>query len=96
VSSYVIGRLSKTPPLTPYLTFGAWEGYAKKRKLSVSVATAKSMAVHMMDEGIQDLGECNVFECFGYEGSLNGTPYVLSSGIWFEVVPTFLKRTNIW
>lgn len=94
VSSYVIGRLSKTPPLTPYLTFGAWEGYAKKRKLSASVATAKMMTVHMMDEGAQELGECNVFECFGYEGSLNGRPYVLSSGIWFEVVPTFLKRIN--
>lgn len=94
VSSYVIGRLSKTPPLTPYLTFGAWEGYAKKRKLLVSVATAKMLTVHMMDEGAQELGECNVFECFGYEGSLNGRPYVLSSGIWFEVVPTFLKRIN--
>ena len=94
VSSYVIGRLSKTPPLTPFLTFGAWEGYAKKRKLPVNVATAKAMTVHMMDEGVQELGECNVFECFGYEGSLNSKPYVLSSGIWFEVVPTFLKRIN--
>jgi uncharacterized protein (TIGR04141 family) len=60
----------------------------------VSVATAKAMTVHMVDEGAQELGECNVFECFGYEGSLNGRPYVLSSGVWFEVVPTFLKRIN--
>ncbi len=94
VSAYVIGRLSKAPPMTPYLTFGSWEGYAKKRKLSVSIATAKAMTVHMMDEGAQELGECSVFECFGYEGSLNGKSYVLSSGIWFEVVPTFLKRIN--
>lgn len=94
VSSYVVGRLSKTPPLTPYLTFAAWEGYAKKRGLPLNVATAKTMSVHMMDENVQELGECNVFECFGYEGSINNKPYVLSSGIWFEVVPTFLKRTN--
>jgi uncharacterized protein (TIGR04141 family) len=94
VSSYVIGRLSKTPPMTPYLTFGAWEGYAKKRNLAITVSTAKGMAVHMMDEAAQELGECTVFECFGYEGSLNGRPYVLASGIWFEVVPTFLKRIN--
>ena len=94
VSSYVIGRLSKTPPLTPYLTFAGWEGYTKKRKMPLSVATAKAMPVHLMDDGARELGECSVFECFGYEGSLGGKPYVLSSGTWFEVVPTFLKRIN--
>jgi uncharacterized protein (TIGR04141 family) len=94
VSSYVVGRLSKTPPLTPYLTFAAWEGHAKKRGLPLNVTTAKTMSVHMMDENVQELGECNVFECFGYEGTINNKPYVLSSGIWFEVVPSFLKRTN--
>ncbi|MBL6615461.1 MAG: TIGR04141 family sporadically distributed protein [Reyranella sp.] len=94
VSSYVIGRLSKTPPLTPYLTFGAWEGYAKKQGKTLTAATAKTMPVHLMDDGAQELGECSVFECFGYEGSLGGKPYVLSSGTWFEVVPTFLKRIN--
>jgi uncharacterized protein (TIGR04141 family) len=94
VSSYVIGRLSKTPPLTPYLTFAGWEGYTKKLKMALSVATAKAMPVHLMDESARELGECSVFECFGYEGSLQGKPYVLSSGTWFEVVPTFLKRIN--
>ncbi len=94
VSSYVIGRLSKSPPLTPYLTFGAWEGYAKKRGMALTVATAKSLAVHLMDDGVQELGECSVFDCFGYEGSLGGKPFVLSSGTWFEVVPNFLKRIN--
>jgi uncharacterized protein (TIGR04141 family) len=94
VSSYVIGRLSKTPPMTPYLTFGAWEGYAKKRSMALTVETAKDMRVHLMDDGAQELDECSVFECFGYEGSFGGKPYVLSSGTWFEVVPNFLKRIN--
>jgi uncharacterized protein (TIGR04141 family) len=94
VSSYVIGRLSKTPALTPYLTFGAWEGYAKKQGKPLSVASAKTVPIHLMDDGVQQIGECTVFDCFGYEGSLGGKPYVLSSGTWFEVVPTFLKRIN--
>jgi uncharacterized protein (TIGR04141 family) len=94
VSSYVIGRLSKTPPITPYLTFGAWKGYAKKHHKALTVATAKAMRIHLMDDSAQEIGECRVFECFGYEGSLQGKPYVLSSGTWFEIVPTFLKRID--
>jgi len=62
--------------------------------MALTVTTAKSMPVHLMDDGAQELSECSVFECFGYEGSLGGKPYVLSSGTWFEVVPNFLKRIN--
>jgi uncharacterized protein (TIGR04141 family) len=36
----------------------------------------------------------NVFDCIGYELALNEQPYILSSGVWYEVVFEFLKKTN--
>ena len=93
-ASYVIGRAIKNPPFTPYLTFGAWAGYAKKHSTGLTVAAAKKVPVHLMDDAASEVGKSNIFECFGYEVALNGTQYVLSSGRWYEVVGTFLKRVN--
>jgi uncharacterized protein (TIGR04141 family) len=93
-ASYVIGRTSKNPAYTPYLTFGAWESYAKKYSTGLTVAAAKKATVHLMDEAADEVGKGSVFECFGYEVALNGNQYILSSGQWYEVVSAFLKRVN--
>ncbi len=93
-SSFVIGRFHTNAALTPYLTFGTWQGHAKKYNAPLTVAGAKVTPIHVLDEASEELSECSVYECFGYEGSLAGKPYVLSSGIWYEVIPTFLNRIN--
>jgi len=93
-SSYIIGRLAKNAPLTPYLTFGAWESRVKRSNKALTVSTAKSTMIHLLDENAVELGDCTAFDCFGYETSISMQPYILSSGAWYEAVPTFVSRIN--
>jgi uncharacterized protein (TIGR04141 family) len=93
-ASYVIGRATKGAAHSPYLTFGAWQSYAKRYSTGLTVAAAKRTAVHLMDEAADEVGKGTVFECFGYEIALGGNQYILSSGTWYEVVSAFLKRVN--
>jgi uncharacterized protein (TIGR04141 family) len=37
---------------------------------------------------------CDAFDCFGYEMGADGRQYILSSGVWYEVVVEFLKKIN--
>lgn len=93
-AAYVLGRMGKNPVQRPYLTFGAWDAYTKAMKASLSVATARATPVHILDESGDERGLSTIFDCIGYEASLSGKPFILSSGIWYEVVKAFLDRTN--
>jgi uncharacterized protein (TIGR04141 family) len=93
-ASYVVGRLSKNPASTPYLTFAGWEGYAKRSKIPISVDSAKKTRVHLLDENAVETAECSAFDCFGYEASLNNQPHILSSGVWYEAVPAFVSKID--
>jgi uncharacterized protein (TIGR04141 family) len=92
--SYVFGRMSKYPFNTPYLNVESWLSYVKKHNLSTSVKEAKETPIHLLDESKDEFQAYSVFQCMGYELSLNMQPYVLSGGIWYEVVASFLKRVN--
>ena len=92
--SYVFGRLTKTPATSPYLMVDSWVNYLQKEQMTPSVQTAKQSRVHLMDEAKEEIRSHPVFDCFGYELVLNGRQYVLSSGIWYEVVDSFLRRIN--
>jgi uncharacterized protein (TIGR04141 family) len=94
VDSYVFGRLTKSPATTPYLTVQEWLNYLDRKELAPSVAEAKRTAIHLLNEVGDDPKSCTVFDCFGYELALGGQQFVLSSGIWYEVVPEFLERVN--
>ena len=59
-----------------------------------SVETAKETRVHLLDKDKEEFTNYSVFDCLGYELSYSGTPYVLSSGTWHQVVPQFLTRVN--
>ena len=60
----------------------------------LTVAEAKSTRIHLMDEYKEEIKAYNVFQCFGYELALGGQQYVLSSGVWYEVVASFLSKIN--
>ena len=92
--SYVFGRLSKSPATSPYLTLSGWLAFLSKHKLTPSVDQAKNTPVHMLTETKDQIKAYSAFDCFGYELGLNGKQYVLSSGVWYEVVDSFLKRVN--
>ena len=92
--SYVFGRLSKTPATSPYLLVAGWLNYLQKEQLTPSVDAARQSRVHLMDEAKAEMRSHPVFDCFGYELMLNGKQYVLSSGVWYAVVDSFLRRIN--
>jgi uncharacterized protein (TIGR04141 family) len=92
--SYVYGRLSQAPATSPYLTIEGWISNLSRRNLTPSVAQAKGSPVHMLDEAGAEMDSCTAFDCFGYEFSDGAQVYVLSSGVWYEVVSDFVGRIN--
>jgi uncharacterized protein (TIGR04141 family) len=92
--SYVYGRLSQFPATTPYLTIEGWISNLLRRHLTPSVSQAKNSSVHMLDESGTEMNLCSAFDCFGYEFSDGARVYVLSSGVWYEVVSDFVARIN--
>ena len=59
-----------------------------------SVQAAKDTRIHLLDQEKEAFTNYSVFDCFGYELTYGGIPYVLSSGTWHQVVPDFLGRVN--
>ena len=94
VDSYVVGRKTDTAPTRPYLTVGAWTDYLDRHGLSPSVLEARHTPIHLVEEASEAPKKCSIFECFGYEVSLNKRQYVLSSGIWYQVELDFLNRVK--
>ena len=94
VDSYVYGRMSKSPPTTPYLLVDGWLNYLAKEMREPSVEAAKDSQIHLLDEGKEAVDRCTAFQCFGYELSSGARQYILSSGIWYEVALDFLSKVN--
>jgi uncharacterized protein (TIGR04141 family) len=94
VDSYVFGRMSQTPVLHPYLTIDAWIDYMSISGESPSVASAKSTKVHLLDQSSEELKTSSVFDCLGCELQFAAKTYILSSGVWYEVVRRFLDKIN--
>lgn len=92
--SYVLGRKSKYPHQTPYLTFETWISYSQSHALPLSVKEAKNIPIHVLDDLKNEFQSNTVFECLGYELSVSGRPYFLSGGTWYEVVASFLKKID--
>jgi uncharacterized protein (TIGR04141 family) len=92
--SYVYGRLSKNPGMTPFLRIENWLSYLQAHGKSPTAAEAKSSKIHVMNEAKEELKAFSVFDCFGYEVAYGGQQYILSSGAWYEVVGKFIVDTN--
>ncbi len=94
VESYVFGKLTKLAPKNPLLNINGWLFYLQARQQSPTVEEAKRTRIHLMDEFKEEVRAYTVFDCLGYELAFNGQQYVLSSGIWYEVVASFLSKIN--
>jgi uncharacterized protein (TIGR04141 family) len=92
--SYVFGRLTKSCATAPYLLFGSWEGALRAKRLTPTVAAAKDTPVHLLDDAHEEIAQCRVYECFGYETALNSRQYILSSGVWYEAGNSFVASIN--
>jgi len=92
--SYVYGSLTKNAPSRPYMTIENWANEIAGKHLVPSVAQAKQSKVHMFEDLNGQQWTHSAFECFGYETSIGGQVYVLSSGVWYEVASDFIARIN--
>ncbi len=92
--SYVYGTLSKNAASTPYLTIDGWNNAMARKHLTPSVSEAKRYWIHLLDEDATESRKCSAFDCFGYEVSDGNQVFILSSGVWYEVVSDFIDRTN--
>lgn len=91
---FVIGNLTATPATSPYLTFSSWEGFLKHKGLTMSLQSAHSTKVHLLDEDKEEIGSCGMYQCLATEISLNRVTYVLSSGTWYKADIKFIAHTN--
>lgn len=94
VDSYVFGRMTKSPPVYPYLMVNGWLTYLKKQEWPVCVESARKSPIHFLDGNKEEIRAWTVYDCIGYELSIGGKPFILSTGTWYEVVPDFLSRIN--
>jgi uncharacterized protein (TIGR04141 family) len=92
--SYVFGRYTKYSATTPYLMYTSWLSHLATKGLAASVATAKKTPIHILGVDGTDLNTCPVYECLGYELTLNKRQYVLSSGVWYEVDTNFISQVD--
>jgi uncharacterized protein (TIGR04141 family) len=92
--SYVYGRMSRNPATRPFLRIEGWLTHLEEDGRVPSVQAAKDTRIHLLDHEKEAFTNYSVFDCFGYELTYGGTPYVLSSGTWHQVVPDFLGRVN--
>jgi len=92
--SFAFGRRLGNPALAPYLSFGSWEYYLQKNKSTPTLDLAKATSVHMFDAAGEIFESRKVYECLGYEVSLNGKPHILSSGVWYAADATFTAEID--
>jgi uncharacterized protein (TIGR04141 family) len=92
--SYVFGRMRKTPAMVPYLFVESWLSYLEREKLEKNISEARGTSVHLLNDENEPFARYSVFQCFGYELSVAGKHYVLSSGNWWEVSQDFLTKVN--
>jgi uncharacterized protein (TIGR04141 family) len=83
-SSFVLGRMSKNPATSAYLQYSAWKFHLQKEGILPCVVAALSTKVHMLDHHGIEFDARSIYECLGYEVSLGGEAYVLSSGLWYR------------
>lgn len=91
---FVVGRMRKNPATSPYLTFASWEGMLRATGKRPTAAAARATRVHLLDEALQEIDACSVYECFGAEVTHGGHPHILSSGLWYETRRQFVRDTH--
>jgi len=91
---FVIGRMNASAATSPYLMFASWQGHAQSKGQPPNLETAKSTAVHLLDENKDEIGVCTIYSCMGAEITHNGITYVLSSGSWYVADQNFIVATN--
>jgi uncharacterized protein (TIGR04141 family) len=94
IDSYVFGRWTKSPPVTPYLTYDTWLSFLDRNNELPSLVAAKQSHVHLLNELREPAKRVTAFQCFCSELSLNGAQYVLSSGLWYQASKDFVARIN--
>ncbi len=91
---YALGRMRKEPTTAPYLSFGSWDTYLRRVNKPLGVNSSLETTVHLLDEDKEQIECCTMYQCFGAEVSVNGKPFVLAAGVWYEAKHRFVHETN--
>ena len=94
VDSYIFGRRTRSAVTRPYLMVESWQDYLKQKGQEETVENAKNTPIHLLDDDTEEPRKSNAYQCFGYQLSLRGKEYILSSGVWYEVTGDFLTKIN--
>ncbi len=92
--SYVFGRMSKNPVTRPHLRIEGWLSFLEETDTPPSVQAARDTPIHLLDDDSESFKKYSVFDCFGWEVTLGGVPFVLSSGTWYEILSNFVDQVN--
>ena len=93
-SSFVMGRMPGNPATSPYLEFASWKFFLQKMGDSPTVPLARQIKLHMLNDDAIEFDTCSIYDCFGYEVSLHGDAFVLSSGQWYRAETKFTKSVD--
>lgn len=91
---FIIGRAGKNAATQPYLLMGGWQAHLKGVGGVLGVSSARSTVVHLLDEEKKPIERCTMYQCIGAEISLMGSPYIISSGVWYKAKRQFIVETN--
>jgi uncharacterized protein (TIGR04141 family) len=86
--------MGKAPITSPYLTFAGWKSHLKAAGDVLSLVSAKTTRVHLLDEDKKEIETCSMYQCLGAEVSKDGVTHVLSSGNWYAADLQFITSTN--
>ena len=91
---YSFGRRSSKTVTYPALRFADWFNVLKAANRKPSVEESKETVVHLLDGEKEPKQKTTVYDCLAWEASLHGKPYILSGGLWYEVIAKFRERTQ--
>jgi uncharacterized protein (TIGR04141 family) len=91
---YSFGRRSSNAVTYPTLRFADWFNMLKAGKRKPSVEEAREYVVHLLDGDKEPKRKTTVYDCFAWEATLHGKPYILAAGRWYEVIAKFRERTQ--
>jgi len=92
--SYAWGKLTKTHATSPYLLLESWLTNLTRSGEQPSLETSKKVRINLLDENHTRIKNYRVYDCFCYELGLDEQQYILSSGIWYRIVASFVQEVN--
>lgn len=88
------GKLIGNPATTPNLSVSGWDHYLRRIGEQRSVNSARGTKVNFLADDKSLLGSTNLYQCIASDVTHQGSPHVLSAGIWYRTNQTHLTQVT--